>query len=1049
MMPRLFRASRLLCITGPAALALLATGPVVAQERPAVAPVPVQAEMLAGLPFRTIGPANMSGRIVDIEVNERNPYVIYAASSTGGVWKTATNGVTWEPVFEREGTHSVGDIVVHPVDTAVVWVGTGERANRQSTSWGDGVYRSTDGGRTWRNMGLRDSHHIGRIVMHPTDSRTVYVAAMGHLWGPNEERGLYKSNDGGETWRRVLHVDSITGVVDVAIDPYDPNVLFAATYQRMRKPFGFHGGGPGSGLWKSTDAGETWRRLGPFASANPPDEAARAGGPAAADTIGASGPNGLPKGEYGRIGISIHRADPRIIIVSIEQGYRYNASTAYVERRAGVYRSEDHGETWTWMSDWNPRPMYASQPLIDPNDPQRVYMMNAYSYSDDGGRTFTAPDQSLHGDDRILWVNPQDSRHVIKGDDGGVGISWDRGITWLYVSNLPVSQWYRVAVDNAFPFNIYGGLQDNGSWMGPSATWRREGVLNSDWRRLGGGDGFLALPDTVDGRTIYAESQYLGLTIRDRATWETRDIRPGDPRGAISARRNFDAWFNATPEPELGNAMAPANWDGPYVISPHDNRVLYAGTDRLWKSIDQGESWQDLGDMTSGTDRRELRIMGERAHDFTPSIDDGIPYWPTLSAIAESPRVRGVLYVGTDDGRVRVSRDDGRTWADVHERMPGLPRDAWVNGIETSRHADGTVYVAINNYRNDDFANYLYRSTDFGQTWQSITGDLPADRVVRTVREDPRNPDVLWLGTELGLFVSTDAGRHWFELKNEMPTMAINDLVVHTRDNDLVLGTHSRGIWILDNVNAVQELTPDVLASDAHLFTAEPAYQIRYTGEIAHTGDMFYRGENPPDGAIIDYWLRTAKDSGAVRMTIHDAAGQTVASVAPRREAGVNRVVWNLRHEPLAPRPGARGSGPAGPRVVPGTYTVRLTVDGRAYDRPLEVREDPRVTVDPATRRQWTADLLEIAGLQRRAAEVMAQLADGGERSATAAGREPARELPPRARAEEIFARIGRLYGEVEAWTGALTADQRSRHDYLARQLERLETELRGTGPDD
>lgn len=1000
-------------------------------------------QQLAGLRLRSIGPANMSGRIVDLDVNERNPYVIYAASATGGVWKSTTNGVTWQPIFEKEGTHSVGDIAVHPVDTNVVWVGTGERASRQSSSWGDGVYKSTDGGRTWRHMGLRDSHHIGRIALHPADANVVFVAAMGHLWGPNEERGLYKSTDGGMTWRRVLQVDSITGVVDVAIDPRNPQVVFAASYQRMRKAFGFHGGGPGSALWKSTDGGETWRKLAPLVDGRVPDAAARAGGAAATDTLGAAGPNGLPRGEYGRIGISIHRADPRIIYVSVEQGYRYNASTAYGERRAGLYRSEDGGETWRWMSTWNPRPMYASQPLADPNDPQRVYMMNEYSFSDDGGRTFTSPDQSLHGDDRIIWVNPRDSRQVIKGDDGGVGISWDRGLTWLYVTNLPLSQWYRVSVDDAVPFNVYGGLQDNGTWVGPSATYRSEGVLNEDWRRLGGGDGFLALADTVDDRTIYAESQYLGLTIRDRRTWETRSIRPGDPHGAIGPRRNFDAWFGGRADPELGNAMAPGNWDGPFIISPHDNRTIYAGLNRLWKSTDQGATWQDLGDMTSGVDRRTLTLMGQRPTDYVASLDDGAPYWPTITAVAESPRRRGLLYVGTDDGRLRVSRDDGRTWSDAHEVLNGFPRNGWISGIEPSRHVDGRVYVVANNYRNNDFSNLLWRSDDFGASWTMITGDLPANRVLRTVREDPRNPNLLWLGAELGLYFSIDGGQRWIELKNNMPTMAFNDLVIHPRDNDLVLGTHSRGIWILDNVNAIQELTPQVLASAAHLFTIEPAHQIRYSSELAHTGDMFFRGDNPPDGAIIDYWLGSVQDAGAVAISVHDAAGREITTVDAVRNPGINRVIWNLRHANLASRAGSRGRGSPGPYVVPGRYTVRLTVNGRRYEQPVEVREDPRLNIAAEARAAWTATLLGIADGHRRAIQLVDRWAPVAARlrpnaASPLAGSQRQEAARINQQLEEVLSRLGRLYGDVESWTGPMTADQRAQLEFLERRLVEL-----------
>jgi photosystem II stability/assembly factor-like uncharacterized protein len=1052
---------------------------------PGVQPAHAQtAASFAGLELRNIGPANMSGRVVDLAVNELNPYVIYAAAATGGVWKSTNNGVTWRPVFEKEATHSVGAIAVHPVDTAVVWVGTGERANRQSNSWGDGVYKSADGGRTWHNVGLRDSHHIGRIALHPTDSRIAYVAAMGHLWGPNEERGLYRTTDGGQSWQRILNVDTLTGVSDVAIDPVDPRIVFAATYQRMRKAFGFDGGGPGSALWKSTDGGDTWKKLGPVRQDAAAAVGARVRGGQPNDTIGSAGPNGLPIGEWGRVGISIYRKDPRIVYASVEQGYRFNASTEYTQRLAGLYRSEDHGETWTHMSDWNPRPMYASQPLVDPGDDQRVYMENAFSWSDDGGRTFTDANQSLHGDDRILWVDPHDSRHVIKGDDGGIGISYDRARTWLFVTALPVSQWYHVAVDNAIPFNIFGGLQDNGSWLGPSATLRNEGILNEDWRRLGGGDGFLALADTVEpapcgaagGRWVYAESQYLGVTRIDRCTWELEDIRPGDPRGHIGDRRNWDAWGAGTPEPELGNAMAPANWDGPYMISPHDASVLYAGTNKLWKSPDRGQTWIDLGDMTTRTNRRNLTIMGRRAHDHTPSLDDGIPYWPTITAIAESPIIRGTLYVGTDDGNLQVSRDGGNTWKEVSNLIPGadsrpgtLPDRVWVNSIEASRRRAGTVYVAINNYRDDDYTNYLYRSTDFGDTWESIAGNLPPARVVRAVREDRRNPDLLWLATEMGVFFSLDAGRNWMQLRANLPTVAFNDVLVHERDNDLVLASHGRGVWILDNVNAFQELTPTIAASESHLFTIEPAWQFRLASEKAHTGDMIFEGRNPPAGGIIDYWLRNAQDSTAVQLDVVGADGSVVQRLAPHVTAGVNRVVWDLRHERLPARPDAQAGarGPAGPLVAPGRYTVRLTVRGVASEKTIEVREDPRIQVSPAVLAQWNADMRDIAQLYRQAVVVASPLDPVRKRlplKKATPGAPPGspayiRETQPPPgplltgrdlqtartlvdQTDEWLNRIGGLYSAAGAIVGPLTADQRTQLQYLHSKQAQLERDI-------
>jgi len=992
----------------------------------------VTADAFGAYQFRNIGPAAMSGRFVDMDAVESDTFTFYVASATGGVFKTTDNGITFAPVFEREAVHSIGDVAIFQPDPDIVWIGTGERANRQSSSWGDGVYKSTDAGATWTNMGLPESHHIGRIVTHPTDPDIVFVAAAGHLWGPNADRGLYRTTDGGRSWIPVLQVDEDTGVIDVAMDPSDPSILYAAAYQRRRTAFGFHGGGPGSGLYKSTDGGTTWREL--------------AG-------------NGLPEGEYGRIGISIYRADPRIVYVSVEQGSKYNASTAYIERLAGIYRSEDRGETWTFMSDWNPRPMYASQIVVDPNDDQRIYMMNSYSFSDDGGRTFRSPGQSLHGDDRFVWVDPNDSRHVVKLDDGSIGISYDRGLRWLFVSSLPVSQFYRVAVDNARPYNVYGGLQDNGCWMGPSATYLTSGILNSDWKRLCGGDGFFTIPDPTDNRIVYAASQYLGLQRNDTGSWESQNIRPGDPQGTISPRRNFDVWSQGLPEPELGNAMHPANWDAPFLLSPHDPKTIYAGMKHLFRSRDQGRNWEDLGDMTTGTDRRTLQIMGQEVADHVPSLDDGVPYWPTISALAESPRVRGVLYVGTDDGQIRVSRDEGRTWADVADRVPGLPAQSWIAGFEASKHADGTVYLTVDNHRSDDFGNYVYRSTDFGQTWTSITGDLPARRVARTIRQDAKNPELLYLGTEMGLFVSLDAGARWLPFRLNMPTLAINDLVVHPRDNDLVLGTHGRGVWILDNVSALQELTPAGAAS-AQLFTIEPAEQIRYTNLSAHMGDMVFRGENPPSGAVIDYWLGS---TGAdVTLTVHDARGAEIASVPVTTTRGLNRVTWNLRHATItadvpggggrgaeAGRAGGRGAqagrgggrggrgggggGLSGPLVAPGTYTARLSVNGTAYEQPVLVREDPRIAITPADRQAWTDTQLQIAEVWKRAMTVGAALAQN-----PSAGTAEDRRL-----ANEVRGRLSSLYNQVGGYTGLPTGDQMSQFRYYTSVVERLEAVVR------
>ncbi len=976
-------------------------------------------ETLNGLRLRNIGPANMSGRIVDLAVVEKDPYIIYAASATGGVWKTINNGVTFTPVFDKGGTHSVGDIAVHQGDPNHVWVGTGERANRQSSGWGDGVYKSTDAGKTWTNMGLKDSHHIGRIVLHPTDPNIVYVAAMGHLWGANEERGLYKSTNGGETWQRLIYVDENTGVVDVAMDPTDPNILYAATYQRRRRPYGFNGGGPGSGLHKSTDGGRTWKEL----------------------------RTGLPEGEYGRIGISIYRSNPNIVYASVEQGYQYNASTAYNSRRAGLYRSEDKGESWTFMSDWNPRPMYASQPLVDPSDDQRIYMMNQFSYSDDGGKKFTAPRQSLHGDDRIVWVNPNDSRHVIKGDDGGIGISYDRAKTWLFVNNLPLSQFYRVSVDMAEPYNVYGGLQDNGSWYGPNATYDSRGILNSDWKKTGGGDGFLNLPHPTDPDILYGESQYLGLFRLNKKTRQSQSIRPGDPKGRIGARRNWDAWGPGIAEPELGNAMAPANWDGPFYLSKHDPNTIYAGTNILWKSTDGGSNWKSLGDLTTKVNRRELEIMGQRGDTSTASLDDGIPYYPTLTAVAESPLKAGMLYVGTDDGLMQVSSDDGLNWTDVTGRLSGLPKETWINTIEPSTHFAGTAYVAINNYRNNDFNNYIYKTSDFGQTWTSVEGDLPANRVARTLREDPKNPNLLYLGTEIGLFVSINGGRNWVELKNNMPTLPFNDLVIHPRDNDLVLGTHGRGVWILDNLNSLQELTPNALNQQAALFSIPTGVMINYSSTGAHTGDMFYRGQNPQSGALIDYYLKSAVEKDDISLTIYDLQGKEINTVRVDTTAGIHRASWNMTYKSSIPpqRFGNRTFQTPGPRVVPGLYVAKLTVNGKTMEQNFRVEDDPRIEMSIADRTAWTASVIEIYDLmtatrtESQAIRKILQKVNKLEKDKKKLSATAVAEVKELNRMYgELSSRASGLYRQVASYIGLMTGDQKSQFEYYHSMLKKL-----------
>ena len=982
---------------------MVSAGALAAQTGPAVA-----AADLAPLRLRNIGPAAMSGRVVDMDVVESNPYTMYVAAATGGIWRTTDNGVTWSSLFDAAPVHSVGDLVIFQPNPNIIWVGTGERANRQSVGWGDGVYKSTDAGKTWTNVGLRASRHIGRIVLHPTNPAIAYVAAQGSVWGPGGDRGIYRTLDGGTTWQRTLVTDDETGATDVAIDPSDPSILYAATYQRRRSAYGFDGGGPGSALWKSTDAGATWTKL--------------------------SG-RGLPSGEIGRIGIAIYRKNLNVVVVSIEQGARYNASTAYIQRKAGLYRSDDKGGSWTFLSDWNPRPMYASQPIIDPNDDRRIYMLNAYSFSDDGGRTFTAPRTSTHGDDRFVWVDPANSRHVIKLDDGGIGISYDRGNRFLYVPSLPLSQFYRVSLDNAVPFNVYGGLQDNGCWTGPSASWNTNGILNEHWSRLCGGDGFWAVADPKHPGVVFSGSQFLGLQRNNTKSWEAQDIRPGDPQGHISGRRNWDTWGKPGLTQVLGNAMHPANWDSPIVLSPHDTGTLYVGMQHLFRSTNRGQSWTDLGDMTTGVDRSTLPLMGRLPSERTLSIDDGVPYFPGITALAESPRRKGVLYVGSDDGRFRISRNGGASWDDAQTRFPGLPAGAWFAGVEASRAADGTAYVTVDNHRSNDFRNYIYRTTDFGRTWTSIVGDLPPERVARTLREDPRNPNLLYLATEFGMYLSWDLGQHWIPLRNNMPTMPFNDMQVHPRDNALVLASHARGIWILDQVNALQELTPAVAAKASHLFSIQPAYQIRTTNLRPHTGDMIFRGETPANGALLDFWVAQAGTS--VTMTVRDATGAVVQRLTPTGQRGINRVVWNLRDADIPLRGGGgedddegpRASTP-GPLVLPGRYTVQLEAGGVTTTQSVVVREDPRLQVTAADRRSWTT-------FQRQIAALVTQFAPVADRARKTTAKDST-TVDQRRQAIELLARISTLYSATARWTGVPTADQRTQLTYYQKMATTL-----------
>jgi photosystem II stability/assembly factor-like uncharacterized protein len=870
----------------------------------------VDVSLFEGLQFRSIGPAIMGGRIDDIDVVESNPHIIYVATASGGLWKTINNGTTWVPLFDNESHSSIGDVMIAPSNPDIVWVGTGEPNNRQSSSWGNGVYKSTDGGKTWANMGLNDSHHIGRIVIHPQNPDVVYVAAVGHLWGANKERGLYKTTDGGRTWTNKKFLNEDTGFIDVAMDPANPNTLYAAAYQRRRTPFGFNGGGPHSCLYKTTDGGATWTRL----------------------------INGLPVGVTGRIGINIYRRDPKIIYIT------YEHST-----ESGVYRSEDKGGTWKKVSNTNPRPMYYSKIRIDPNDDQRLYLLGATWYtSDNGGKSFLAnPFNRIHGDYHALWINPNNSDHLIAGSDGGIHFSYDRGRTWDFVNTIPLGQFYEVGYDLRKPYWIYGGLQDNGSWGAPMMTLNLAGVSNDEWIRVGGGDGFYAQVDPKDPNTVYIESQNGRIQRLNLANGESKSIRP-NPDEDSGERYRFD-------------------WNSPIVISPHNNRKIYLGGNRLFMSNDRGDNWTSTPDLTKNIDRNKLEIMGVVPVPNILSGHDGQDNYSQIVTIAESPIKEGVLWVGTDDGNVQISRDGGRAWRNVIDRIPGVPANTYVTRVIASHAAAGRAYVTFDGHRNDDFKPYVFSTEDFGETWKPITNDLP--HPANVIREHPRNHNLLFVGTEFGLFVSFNRGQSWAQLKNNLPTVPIDDIAIHPRDNDLILGTHGRSIWILDDLSPLEQMSETVAASDAFLFDLRPATIWRINNHKGSTGHRIFIANNPPYGAIIHYYLKDHA-KGKPRITILDQSGNIIRESIGINEPGIHRFLWDLRYQ--SPGPGiqsAQGSSlygaVRGPRVLPGEYLVKLTVDGREMTKTVLVEEDPRIQISPEDADARLKTLLAINKLQK------------------------------------------------------------------------------------
>ena len=929
------------------------------------------ASALAGLRFRSIGPAFTSGRVSDIAVApDKKTWFVGIAS--GGVWKTENAGITWAPIFDGQASYSIGAVTLDPKDPNVVWVGTGENNAQRSVSWGDGVYKSEDGGRTWRNVGLKQSEHVGRIVVDPRDSKVVYVAAQGPLWAEGGDRGLYKTTDGGATWTRLLAGEKWAGVNDVTLDPRDPDVMVASTWQRHRHVWGYIAGGPESALHRSTDGGKTWRKLG-----------------------------GVPEGE-GRIGLARSASHPSVLYAIVEAA----------NNRGGVYRSDDNGLTWERRGGtFSSGSLYYSEIWVDPNDPDRIVAADVNNrVSNDGGRTWVDLGESgKHVDNHALWIDPDDSEHILNGNDGGLYETFDGARTWRFVGNLPVTQFYKIDVDMNAPFyHVYGGTQDNFSFGGPARTNSVNGIRNSDWFVTNGGDGFQSRVDPTDHNTIYAESQNGGLVRFDRRTGNSVRIVPEEEPGEDPAR-----WY----------------WDAPLMISPFKNTRLYFASQRLYRSDDRGDSWRPVSpDLSRNLPRTSMKMQGRLWSVDAVARNTSTSYAGTITAIAESPKAEGLLYAGTDDGLISVTEDGGATWRTVGS-IPGVPDTSFVAYITASPHDADVAYAAINNFKRGDFKPYVVRTADRGRTWTVVSANLPERGPVHAVREDHGKRGLLFVGTEFGLHVSFDGGARWQPLRNGLPPIPVYDIAIQPQMNDLVLGTFGRGIYVLDDYSPLRALTPETLRAEATLFPAAPAYQFQPASPLGGNGVGFqgaahYFAANPPVGATFTYHLRAAlrserqvrqqreqalnrtgadvpfpgwpalkaeqeEEAPSVEIEVSDPSGAIVSRFDGTNTGGTNRVTWNLRWSGVSPVQGAGGQGGGfggggggggagagtlggnGPLVAPGTYRVQLfkRVKGvrtaLTQPAPFEVRLLPNASITAEERQRAVAYYREAQQLQR------------------------------------------------------------------------------------
>lgn len=951
------------------AIAICLVLPIAAAEPDKPAPAKTAFDALAAIPLRGIGPAVTSGRVGDLAVDPRHPAVWYVAVASGGVWKTANAGTTWQPLFDAQGSYSIGCVTLDPKRPGTVWIGTGENNSQRSVGFGDGIYRSLDGGKSWENLGLKTSEHIARILVDPRNSDVLFVASQGPLWRAGGDRGLFKTSDGGRTWKAVLTVDEHTGVTDVVQDPRDPDVLYAASYQRRRHVWGLVNGGPGSAIWKSVDGGNTWKKL----------------------------ISGLPKVDMGRIGLALSPVNPGVVFATIEAA----------DKAGGFFRSLDGGQTWERRSEWvSGGGQYYQELVPDPKDPDRVYAMDVFlKVTVDGGKTWkNAGEKNKHVDNHALWIDPANPEHLINGNDGGVYETWDRCATWAFKGNLPVTQFYRVGVDQAKPFyNIYGGTQDNYSLGGPGRTDKAHGASNEDWIVTQGGDGFWQACDPEDPATVYSESQHGGLVRFDRSTGEAVPIQPQEAPGEEPLR-----W----------------NWDAPMILSPHARTRLYFAANRLFRSDNRGDSWRPVSpDLSRRLDRNTFKMMGRVWPVDAVARFASTSFYGNIVSLAESPKQEGLLYVGTDDGLIQVSENGGQAWRRI-ETFPGVPDLTYVSCLSASPHQSGTVYAAFNNHKNGDFRPYVLRSRDRGRSWESLVANLPERGFVHVVKEDPAREGLLYCGTEFGFFFSLDAGRSWVK-SSALPTIAVRDLAVQERERDLVLATFGRGFYVLDDLTPLREATAETLGRPAHLFGLRPA--LAYVPRVplggidkGFLGETLYTAANPPFGAVFTFHVkdepRTRKktrqeaekadlkagatvkipswdelrredreEAPAAVLTITDAQGRVVNRVQGEVAEGLQRIAWDLRladPTPVSLEPDKERMpwefGPRAPMAAPGTYraSLGLKLDGtlKEVGAPVTFEVKPLLAGRPwAERAAFEAQASAVLRQAEAAAKALAE----------------------------------------------------------------------------